>query len=289
MKLPNFLIIGAQKSATSAIYRQLDVHEDVFLSERKELRFFSEDSLFERGAEYYATFFEDAGDVRVIGEATPHYLAVPAAAARIHGMIPDAKLFCCLRNPIDRAYSAFLMQVSKGSEPMDRRFEDAIADNTIYLDYGRYATQLERYLDYFPRKQLMVVLLEDLKRDAAGVYRELCGFLGIRPFTDDELITEDTNVGGVPKSASVQRSTNTLFRIRNRIRNTPLRFLVDNPLVDNLSRDVRNRVSQWNRAEGSFPKLSPDTRRELIPVFQEENNRLAALLDRDLSHWNAMP
>ena len=288
MILPNFLIIGAQKSATSAIYKQLKVHSEIYLPERKEIAFFSDEKNYQKGSNYYASFFKGGKNAKAIGEATPNYLHIDTVPKRIHALIPEVKLICCLRNPIERAYSAFLMQISKGSEPIGRTFEEAIFHSPYYIEYGMYATQLERYYKYFSRDQLKIILFEDLKEKPMSVYNEICVFLDIKKFSNEEFVVKKTNRGGIPKSKLVQSATNKLYKFRNRVRDTSFSFLVTNKIVDNMSRNMRNRVSRWNRKVGSYPELQPQIKERLIPLFEEENKRLEQIIHRDLSIWNSV-
>ena len=138
-----------------------------------------------------------------MGEASPSYLFHPLAPERARSVVPDAKLIALVRNPVDRAYSQYQHEVALGREPLT--FEDALAaeegrtrgeaerlaadprafsrawwDHT-YAARGRYAEQLERWLDVYPREQLLVVATEELGERPAATYASILAFLGAAP------------------------------------------------------------------------------------------------------------
>src|SRR5688500_17742284 len=113
MQLPSFLIIGAMKSGTSSVHRYLGQHPDVFTSQRKELDFFNRH--YDRGLHWYMRQFGPG----VAGESSPNYMKAhlwAETAGRIRKHVPDARLVCVLRNPIDRTLSHYLHSVRQGRE-----------------------------------------------------------------------------------------------------------------------------------------------------------------------------
>lgn len=206
--LPEFLIIGAQKAGTTALYRYLIQHPDVFPPLRKEVHYF--DVRYPQGLDWYRSFFPDlASDVAASDgmrrpltcEATPYYLFHPHVPRRVAAVLPGAKLVTILRNPIDRAYSHYQMQIQMGSETL--RFEEAIeaeesrvdgessrllADETYrsdphilysYLARGRYIDQLLRWEACFPQSQILVLKADDLKDDRKATVDKVLDFLGL--------------------------------------------------------------------------------------------------------------
>ncbi len=124
MTLPDFIVVGAAKAGTTALYWYLADHPQVFMSRVKETNYFAY-GLGEGGhllygdpelhhfpirtIDAYERSFEGAGDARAVGEASPIYLECPQSAGRIRDTIPDARIICGLRDPVDRAYSDYLM------------------------------------------------------------------------------------------------------------------------------------------------------------------------------------
>ena len=181
--LPDFLLIGAMKCGTTSLYHYLRDHPQIFMPSIKAPEFFAEEGNWGRGIGWYRRQFEGAAPgVVAIGEASnvytkyPRYRGVPA---RIADHIPDARLVYVVRDPIDRIRSHYQTRLTEGTEraPIGR----AVRENPIYLDYSRYAMQLDRYLDHFPREQLLVITAEDLRGDRRATVRDVYAFLGVRP------------------------------------------------------------------------------------------------------------
>jgi hypothetical protein len=200
--LPHFLVIGAQKAGTTALYAYLRWHPGITGPSWKEVSFF--DRHWWRGEAWYRGQFPLRAGERLVGEASPSYLFHPLAPERARSLVPDAKLVALLRNPVDRAYSQYQHEVALGREPLS--FEDALAaeddrlageverlvedprafsrawwDHT-YAARGRYAEQLERWLAVFPREQLLVVPTEELGERPAETYAAILAFLGAEPY-----------------------------------------------------------------------------------------------------------
>lgn len=199
--LPDFLVLGAQKAGTTALYAYLRWHPGITGPSWKEVSFF--DRHWWRGEAWYRGQFPLRPGKRLVGEASPSYLFHPLAPERARSLVPDAKLIVLLRNPVDRAYSHYQHEVALGREPLS--FEDALAAEEertrgeverlvsdprafsrawwghTYVARGRYAEQLERWLEAFPREQLLVVATEELGERPAETYARVLRFLGAAP------------------------------------------------------------------------------------------------------------
>ena len=186
--LPDFVVIGTQKGGTSFFYNLLKKHPLVMPAATKELHFFDRD--FAKGVEWYRRCFTDServgGRRTLTGESTPSYLFSPQAPRRMAEIVPDAKLVALLRNPVDRAYSHYQMQVRRGTET--RSFEEAteeqmdFGEGRPYLARGFYAEQLERFSLFADRGQLLVVKSEDFFARHLEVLHRALRFLGLPPF-----------------------------------------------------------------------------------------------------------
>jgi Sulfotransferase domain len=209
--LPDFLVIGAQKAGTTALYAYLRWHPEVSGPSWKEASFF--DRHYARGEAWYRGHFPNSlrrwraersnGRRLVLGEASPSYILHPLAPERVRTLVPDIRLVAVLRDPIDRAYSHYQHEIVRGTETLS--FEEAIdseegrlrgevermtADptyfshawwNFTYLARGRYAEQLERWLAVFPHGQLLIVSSSDLHDRPAETYCEVLEFIGVGP------------------------------------------------------------------------------------------------------------
>jgi hypothetical protein len=293
--LPNFLIIGAAKAGTTALYQYLRQHPDVYFSPIKEPLFFAyegqqpdtqgpgdtaNDAITDLTT--YQRLFADVRGERAVGEASTMYLYLPDSAARISHYIPHANLIAVLRHPADRAYSAYLHLVRAGREVEHdfrtalRREKDRMAHNWgplwHYTACGFYHTQLQRYSLLFPRSQLHILLYEDFRDHPQQTIAQICRALGIDPgFTPD--MSRKPNVSGVPRSRLLHRAT---------VSQNPVKRVLKQLIPRGLRMRMLNGIKQQNLQR---PELSAEIRAELIALYQDDISRLQTLIDRDLSHW----
>ncbi len=298
MTLPNFILIGASKSGTTAVYRLLGQHPDVFCSKPKEPNFFlldgETDDFIEPNGEprpvaelgvaslaAYEALFERAGDARAIGEASVAYMPDPRVAQRIHALMPEVRLIAMLRNPVEAAFSGYLMTRGHGVEPCGT-FEDALLQQDrresgryfdgLYIQPGFYFRHLQRFRACFPDDRISVHLYEDFSADPQAVLRSIFRFLGV----DDSFRPEPAdrvNLSGVPRSMILHRFLTG--------RTNPLGRLVL-PLIPN---SLRGALITLRNRNLSRPEIAPETRRHLIEIFRDDISELARYLGRDLSHW----
>ncbi len=178
--LPTFVVIGAMKAGTTALHRYLDAHPEVFVAEPKELDFFV--AHWDRGVDWYASFFEGAGSAVARGEASPNYTKRhdhPEVAARMAATIPDARLVYLVRDPVARAVSMYRSLVVDGVERRDP--DTALLEDRDYVLTSSYAYQLEPYLDRFGRDAVCVVLSERLRDERSDTMERVARHLGIDP------------------------------------------------------------------------------------------------------------
>jgi hypothetical protein len=180
--LPDFVIIGAQKGGTSFLYYLLTRHPLVEPAARKELHFFDRPEHFDNGAEWYRRCFPRSawkdGQRSITGEATPSYLFDPPVAKRMAEVVPQARLIALLRNPIDRAYSHYQMQVKRGTEPSP--FEEAIEQqHSSYVSRGIYVDQLLRWSEFFSKEQMLILKSEDFFERPVETLKVVLTFLDL--------------------------------------------------------------------------------------------------------------
>jgi hypothetical protein len=199
--LPDVVILGAQKSGTSSLHHYLVQHPRVIAPLRKEVHYF--DLNFARGERWYRAHFGRTGQPGLNLDSSPYYLFHPAVPARLHALLPQARLVVLLRDPVRRAYSHYWHERDKGRETLGfeeaiaaepgrlAKSEAALADGTLeaspahqhfsYLARGRYAEQLERWFAVFPREQFLVLRFEELAREPLSVLNHTLSFLGLPP------------------------------------------------------------------------------------------------------------
>jgi hypothetical protein len=297
--LPNFLVIGAGKSGTTALYRYLEQHPEIYMSPEKEPNFFALEgkkaNFRDRGPdeginrwsvtniEDYRALFAKVSNERAIGEASPLYLYSAKAPERIRHYIPNAKLIAILRNPVERAHSAFTHLVRDGREPFTdfaqalREEEARITANWSwiwhYKEMGFYHAQLRKYFDVFDQERIKVYLYEDLKADPMRMLLDTFRFLGVN---EDYLPNASVkyNASGIPKNKLLHS-----FLMKSHPIKAPFKPLVPVKLRKRIVANLRNR----NLREP--PQLSPEMRRQLTEVYREDVLKLQELIHRDLSRW----
>ena len=182
MAVPTFVVIGAQRAGTTSLFEYLRQHPDVFIPKMKELSFFVDGPRWDLGWSWYEARFADAGAAAHLGDVSPNYAMFPVgtnAAEHLAERAPSARLIYSLRHPIERMISAYWTLRSQGLErdPIDT----ALRRDLRYLAASMYALQLGRYLDRFPREQILVTLFEELETDPGRVVDRVLEFLGLDP------------------------------------------------------------------------------------------------------------
>jgi hypothetical protein len=181
--LPSFIVIGAMKGGTSSLHHYLRQHPEICMASTKETDFFIEARNYDRGLEWYRSLFADHG--KVCGEASPNYSkrhrhrGVPA---RLHRLIPDARLIYILRDPIDRIVSHYSHNRALGRER--RTLAEAVSAKSYRNNYVRtsmYQFQLSAFLRCFPLEKVLIVTTEDLKEEQAETLKRIFRFIGVDP------------------------------------------------------------------------------------------------------------
>lgn len=291
LMLPNFIVIGAAKAGTTALYWYLAEHPAVFMSRVKETNYFAY-GLDDEGrplwgnpefhrfpvkslVEYQALFAE-AGTAGAIGEASTMYLECPQSAARIRELLPAARIICALRHPVDRAYSDYLMYLRNRGRRLDRDRDLAATaawarPDSHWMQISKYHAALSRYFGAFPSDQIHVFLFDDLKRNPLGVVQELYRFIGVEPAFEPDFETPH-NVGGMPASVLLER----VFT------NRAIKSVVE-PWIPkgaaNWFRQLRTRSMR------QAPPLPAELRKELTGHFRDDIAKTSDLIGRSLKSW----
>ncbi|WMT58520.1 sulfotransferase family protein [Truepera radiovictrix] len=296
------------KSGTSSLYIYLKQHPEIYLADIKEPHFFAFDpspraSLeaapgYRQKAKYmvtdrsaYEALFTAATPSQARGEASAMYLYYPGTAERIRAALPEVQLIAILRNPIERAYSAFLHQLREGNETLTdfgaalQLEEERIAQDYMpmwhYTRAGFYFEQLSRYYAVFDPSQIHVYLYEDLQRDPLALVQELYRVIGVDPgFVPDT--TKQYNRSGVPKNRLLHR-VHRFLKGNHPIKTVGKRLL---PLPAAVrSRFKLNLIAQIEAANLKKPPLDPAVRAQLVERYRSDVLELQDLIGRDLSHW----
>lgn len=267
--LPDFIIVGAAKAATTWVHNQLLVHPDVFLP-GPEPHFFSRQ--YERGEAWYRAWFEAAAEEQTVGEKSADYLASPYAAERIFRMIPSARIIVQLRNPIERAYSDYCMFYRRGAVNgrIDRYLGSLASPEPRFLNDSLYYRHLSRFLQWFPASQIKVILHDDIRERPEDVVTEVTAFLGLQQLQPPIPLVPQVNAKDAPMLPLALRRT--LAPAKNLV--APLR-------PHRWFQAIRGTLA----SQVVYPPLSSELRDTMRDYFAGDIENLGRLLGRDLSHW----
>ncbi len=292
---PNFLIVGAPKCGTTAMWRYLNQHPDVFLSPRKDIHFFGSDLAFRRRSRFtpteYEAFFSDCTE-KVRGEASVWYLHSKNAAQEIWNYNSKMKIIIMLRDPIQLMYAHYTQMrlnalgdedLPTFSQALDaeaarKRGERIPQNNSIvsalfYTEIGKLSVQIQRYLDIFPKEQILFLFQEDMKTKMPTLYKETLSFL--------EVPTDF-----LPDFARINSHKEIRYEfVRKLIGKTPTSFKRILPATK------QQQLSRWlrkiNTRHAKRPALDPQLEHRLRAQFKAEIDALSVLVERDLNHWKA--
>jgi len=296
--LPDFLIIGPPKCASTSLHYYLGQHPDVYVSDVKETNFFTHD--YSKGLEFYSKYFSRAGNAKAIGEATPSYFFLPFAIDRIKKDIPAVKLIITFRNPIERAFSHWLMFKEEGKEK--KPFSEAIRINLrqteyvdfsgekgaklwnnrknanvdndewirIYLQASLYAENLNSIYEKFDSSQTHIIFLEDLKNNFQQTMQNAFDFIGV-----------DKNFA-VSKTESKNAHFNKKYF---RWLQSTIGFKNAKYISGMMPDDLKNLFRQNKKEAGDIPKISEQDKLFLQDFFMADIKNLERIVNRDLSDW----
>ena len=293
MTLPNFIIIGAAKGGTTSFCHYLNQHPEVYVSPEKEPRFFAPEfyTKYTNGPvrsaslrpkmswQEYKSLFKGVTNEKAIGEASTEYIFFPKVPQRIKLTIPNVKLIAILRDPRERAFSAYCYNLRDGREKLS--FEEALADEErriqenwrpgwYYKEAGFYFKQLSRYFSIFEPHQIRVYLYEEFDQKPLEILHDIFNFLEVSSDFVPDLSRK--NISVVPKNILLNNLLSNESSLANLKPHLPKKIR----LFFKYIRD-KNRKSK--------PDLSGKIRKQLIDVYREDILRLQDLLNRDLSNW----
>ena len=253
MQLPTLVIAGAQKSGTTTLAAALGTHPQIFMSNPKEIHFFDNDAIFNRGLDFYKSHFRPEGEQVHAGEATPIYMYDRKSRRRMAKVLDDTRIVVILRDPVKRAYSHYWHE-RRRHETIET-FEEALDAEPgrlagprvprlrfSYVDRGRYLDQLEPIAEAHGRERVHVMLMEEFLADPTTSLAGLLEFLDLDPATAADLDVEHRNA-------------------------------------------YQERDESGQVRPAAYPSMLPETKQRLVEEFREPNARLAAWLGRDLAPW----
>lgn len=276
MRLPDFLVIGGQRCATSWIQARLREHPAIYMP-RDEIHFFSD--RYRKGLDWYAEWFEGASPGQIVGEKSPSYLWKEGVPGRIDESLSDVRFVVNLRDPVERAHSQYKL-LSRSGE-VDRPFRDVLEEDTSYLEKGLYHKHLERYFRHFDRDRFLILFHEQLKDDPLGFIRTVYDFLGVD--SDFEPTWQQTRNRGIAGRDVLLRTYSNLLQV---------------PAVGPVVRAAAETARSFPPVERAIETylsrydsgVEPDLEERLRDYFDEPNRKLRRLLDDDaVDRWGAKP
>ena len=286
--LPNFFIVGAPKCGTTSLSSYLQQHPDIFMCPIKEPNYFSFEDIEKQQLYYrfvhtrslkeYEALFSGVENEKAIGEASVSYLYYPSVPQKIKNIVPEAKAVILLRNPVDRAFSHYLMDVRLGY--VNISFDDIVARKSShrmidlyyqqYVSLGLYYDQVKRYYDIFGREKVAVIIFDDLKSNPVAVIKSLFSFLGV-----DDSYEPDAS----QKKNEFFMPNNKLIRIlyRNYATRSVAKALLTKSVADWAKNNFFSRMKK--------PTLNDTARYLLSDIYRMDIERLEHLLSADLHAW----
>jgi Sulfotransferase domain len=294
---PSFFLVGAPKAGTTAMNIYLARHPEIFMA-KKELHYFSGEAFYDppleqRDLAWFLSEFAKAGDKRLLGEASVHYLSSNCAAERIREFDPHAKILIHVRNPSDLIVSYHSEMVHAGYEDIED-LQQALEAEAVrregqnipkgcpiprtlyYADITRLTAQIEHFNLVFGRENVLVNIFDDLEKTPAAVYQNTLAFLG----ADRTYMTsfEVFNANKVVRSKMVRglmsEPPELIRRAAKQVLPKPMR------------RAIRQRVSRMNTRYTQRKPASPTMMMDLKRMFAREVEQLSQLIGRDLTSWS---
>lgn len=282
MTLPNFLGIGAAKCGTTWMHSLLQQHPQIYMPrKRKEIDFFNMDHNYDRGFDWYESFFPDAQEAvkyTAIGEFTPRYINSPKFANRIAEVKSVEKLIVMLRDPAKRTYSQYAHAVRNG---YSKSFQGFIAERPYVVEQSLYSQKLEPFLDLFAPEQFCYFIFEDAVKDVPKTQQKIANFLNVDPnkFPDKEGPAK-ANFSYVPKYKWLNSKAQDLnHKLR---RGKHFGWLID--ISETLQ--VRQLLQKYNSG-AKVPPLSSEMKLSLQDTFNPDIERLEKILNASLDKWRS--
>ena len=291
---PLFIIGGAPKCGTTALWDYLNEHPQVGMASIKEPRFFSKaegntdlskdaygprlPGTFSRGFQWYEELFPNS-DALVFGEASTVYFGDETSPKLIKDNVPDARLIFLLREPVARLYSHYWQEFKLGWDLPD--FYELYQSNhprfQYYCQVSAYQRNLKRYFTYFPKEQILILLQEDLVERPKEVFSVVCDHIGIDNQFQPSSLGKQFNKQQAPRSRILAKYVSSLQAITTKL---PMPKRVRKKLGR-----LRQMVTQINSGENQYSSLDDGFKRELSKRFEPDIEYLQILLGRDLSKW----
>tara|TARA_B100000073_G_scaffold343079_1_gene347232 strand:- start:300 stop:1151 length:852 start_codon:yes stop_codon:yes gene_type:complete len=278
----NLFIVGAPKAGTTSLYHYLNQHPDIVMSKEKEPDFFSKENLSSQKLYYNSKFASslsnyhdlfDFSDHLFYGEASVSYLFYSGVAEKIKAYNPKSKIVIMLRNPIDRAFSHFLMDFRLGLVSED--FETIFNKKSglffqQYFELGNYSCQINRYIKVFGLSNIHIIWHSDFKSNTLNEVTRTLEFLGLDVRVGLNLDIQH-NKFTIPRNKLIRKIYSFVF----------LRKIFNLLLSNNMSKRLKGIL--FNNSKK--PNLNLSLRNKIASYYADEISNLESLFNKDLSSW----
>ncbi len=292
IKLPDFIIIGAAKAGTTSLAKFLGSHKAIFMSNPKEPCFFDENVTWSNGLDWYSTLFEDAKPGQICGEASTNYTRWPQVMGvpeKIFNLLPEARLIYLISSPDKRAYSHYVHRWTKEThrnEPFTKGFFEYIEEDPMCIQSSLYADQLDKFLDFFPKEQILPIVFERLLKDTHVVMKEIYNFLRLPEYQQEEIEFPHANDNqGFRQDMARLNYVRILKKNRgldfiSSLIPSPMKNLIYTYVIDNFKT-----VKERNKDFTPLP-LTTEESDKLKKMFVKPNQLLKKEWSLDLSYWD---
>ncbi len=286
---PVFVVVGAAKSGTSSLNNYLNAHPDIHMCPKKDVAcYFCRDYGLPLTLEEYKEMLFPAGDYRVSGDCCHAYLTDEKSAEWIKEEFPDAKIIMILRNPVDKIYSQYHWLVNHGYEYLptfeealeaeDERFDKNVwkargllqgyKPNYLYFRSALYSTQIEKYLEAFPRENVLFLKFDDLKKHSGEFMRGVYNFLEVDPDFEVNL---------------------KVYNQRSSVRSIKFQYFCMSKLMKVLPTRIVRVFMKLNMSSKINEKISSKTKAKLLERYSQDITKTELLTGLSLQSWLGKP
>jgi len=285
---PNFFIVGADKAGTSSLYSYLNEIPEIFMSKIKEPNYFSKKTFPDnppllrpiRDKKKYLDLFKNVKDQKIIGEASPSYLADPDAPKLIHQISPDAKILISLRDPVDRIFSNYLMlyRIGRIKSSFDVLIQRSLInkknkkEDKLTLNNGLYFENVNRYISIFSKDKVKIIIFEELIQDLENTLKDILNFLNLK----SELVDfkpDAYNKYGVVRGPLSQKV----------LQNKTIRRFAEVLISPSKRKFLKEK---FILKEEKKPEMNNNVRKLLVNYYTDDVQKIKNFLNRDLPWKN---
>lgn len=281
-KMPTLFVVGAAKSGTTTICHLLNQHEHVFFPEIKEPHFFCYEEIknnyYYKSPIYsnlnqYLNLYTQANKNQILGDGTVHYLYYPKTAQNIYTLSPNAKIIIIIRNPIDRAFSHYLMDIKTGVH--NNSFLEILKNKEkyekFYIEYvelGLYSKQIQKYIDIFGKKNVKIFTFEKMKNEMPKLINDILSFTNLKEKNDIDF-NEKKNTYKKPN-----------ILVKWLYKNRRIRLFIRDILPQKVITFIYKLFFSFNK-----PKIDNESKQILSNIYKNDIIETSRLINIDLSTW----